>query len=297
MSAKAFKAGFVNILGRPNVGKSTLMNALLGERLSIVTAKAQTTRHRIFGILTEQDYQIVFSDTPGFLEPKYALHEAMMQYVKTCLEDADIILLMADVRQAPFDDVWLEQVKQADAHILIVLNKADLSTQQEVEQQVEAWQQSIPQHKGILVISAKEGFHLPELKQHIISLLPEHPAYYPLDQLTEQTERFFAAEIIREKLLLLYEDEIPYCCEVVIDSFKEKEDILVIQSLIFVERLSQKAIVIGKNGTMLKKLGVAARTALEEFFGRKVYLETYIKVDEHWRQKKQKLQRFGYFAD
>lgn len=296
MSEKAFKAGFVNILGRPNVGKSTLMNALLGERLSIVTAKAQTTRHRIFGILTEQDYQIVFSDTPGFLEPKYALHEAMMQYVRSCLEDADIILLMADVRQAPFDDVWLEQLKQADAHILIVLNKADLSTQQEVEQQVDAWQQSIPKHKGILVISAKEGFYLPELKEHIISLLPEHPAYYPLDQLTEQTERFFAAEIIREKLLLLYEDEIPYSCEVVIDSFKEKEDILVIQSLIFVERLSQKAIVIGKNGTMLKKLGVAARTALEAFFGRKVYLETYIKVDEHWRQKKQKLQRYGYFA-
>lgn len=291
------KAGFVNILGLPNVGKSTLMNALMGEKLSIVTAKAQTTRHRIFGILTENDYQIVFSDTPGFLEPKYALHEAMMRYVATSLDDADIIVLMADVRQPLIETQWVDMLRKTSAPILVALNKIDLSNQQEVLAKINSWQHLIPESKGIYPISALNNFQIDALKQSIIQLLPQHPAYYPEDQLSEQTERFFAAEIIREKILLLFEEEIPYSCEVVIESFKEKEDMIVIQAIIFVERNSQKGILIGKNGQMLKKLGIAARQDLEKFFGKKIYLETFIKVDENWRKHKEKLLKYGYLRD
>ncbi|MCU0445530.1 MAG: GTPase Era [Microscillaceae bacterium] len=287
------RAGFVSIIGKPNVGKSTLMNRLVGEKLSIITAKAQTTRHRIMGILSSPDFQIVYSDTPGVINPKYELHKSMMRFVHSSLEDADLILWVTDW-QEKFDEneVW-EKIKEVDTPIFLIINKIDLDKSNELAAKLTEWQTRFAP-ENIIAISALKNKNLDVLFQKILEKMPLHPPYFPEDELTDRSERFFASEIIREKIFENYQQEIPYACEVIIQDFKDKEDILVIRTDILVERDTQKGILIGKKGESLKKLGVEARQELEKFFGKKVFLEQFVKVEEDWRKKKNKLDYFGY---
>jgi GTP-binding protein Era len=296
MAEKPFKSGFVSIVGKPNVGKSTLLNRLVGERLSIITPKAQTTRHRIMGILQGKDYQVVFSDTPGIIEPKYALHEAMMAYVRAAMEDADVVLLLVGPDET-FDGNPAPELKVHKGTLLVVLNKADLLQPAQIEEKIKYWQQHFPEASQVLAISAATGKNCDALLETILNYLPEHPPYFGSDELTDKSERFLAAEILREKIFLHLSQEVPYSTEVVVTQFKEEGDLLRISAEIYVERSSQKAIVIGKNGSMLKKLGTEARKDLEAFFGKKVFLETHVKVADNWRRQKDKLKRFGYFDE
>lgn len=290
---KAFKSGFVSIVGRPNVGKSSIMNKLMGENLSIITAKAQTTRHRIMGILNGEDYQIVYSDTPGILEPKYSLHDAMMNYVKVSLQDADVILLVVELHDK-YEPQLFERFSKMTTPVILLINKIDLAKGSQVEDKAQYWKQSLQNVREIIPVSAKSGDNISRILDVVKSLLPEHPAFFPADEFTDRPERFFASEIIREKIFLTYEEEIPYSCEVAINSFKDEPDILRISAQIYVERDSQKGIVIGKGGSSLKKVGIAARQDLENFFGKKVFLELHVKVAGNWRKEKNRLRQFGY---
>lgn len=286
------RSGFVSIVGKPNVGKSSLMNKLVGENLSIITAKAQTTRHRIMGILNGDDFQIVYSDTPGMLEPKYQLHEAMMNYVKVSLEDADVILLIVELEEK-FDEKLMARFQNMTTPLILLINKIDLAKGSQVTDKVEYWKQFL-KPSDIIPVSAKTGENLDQVLGTIKKYLPEHPGFYPKEDLTDRSERFFAAEIIREKIFLNYEQEIPYSTEVNVESFKEEESIIRIRAVIFVERDSQKGILIGKAGASLKKTGTDARKDLEKFFGKKIFLETHVKVADNWRKETQKLKHFGY---
>ncbi|MBS1505084.1 MAG: GTPase Era [Bacteroidetes bacterium] len=290
--ASPHKSGFVSIIGKPNVGKSSLMNKLVGENLSIITAKAQTTRHRIMGILNGDDFQIVYSDTPGLLEPKYELHEAMMNYVKVSLEDADVILLIVELDEK-YDETLFQRFQNFKTPIVLLINKIDLAKGSQVKDKIDYWKNHI-QATEIIPVSAVSGENLSLVLDTLKKYLPEHPGYYPKEELTDRSERFFAAEIIREKIFLNYEQEIPYSSEVNVESFKEEENIIRIRAVIFVERDSQKGILIGKGGSSLKKVGTDARLDLEKFFGKKIFLETHVKVAENWRKQKLKLKRFGY---
>ncbi len=287
------KSGFVSIVGKPNVGKSSLMNKLVGENLSIITAKAQTTRHRIMGMLNGDDFQIVYSDTPGILEPKYELHQAMMNFVKVSLEDADLILLVVELGEK-YDEQLFERFKTISTPILLLINKIDLAKGSQIEDKIIYWKQFLNPTE-IIPVSAKSGENIDKILTTIKNMLPAHPAYYPKDEMTDRSERFFASEIIREKIFMNYEQEIPYSSEVGIDSFKEEENIIRIRAIIYVERDSQKGILIGKGGSSLKKVGTEAREDLEKFFSKKIFLETHVKVADDWRKQKQKLRHFGYF--
>jgi len=289
-----YRSGFVNIVGNPNVGKSTLMNALVGERISIITSKAQTTRHRIMGIVNGEDFQIVYSDTPGVLKPNYKLQESMRQFSNSALSDADVLLYVTDaVDSAEKNSDFLEKVQQNDGKIIIVINKIDLLTEKKLEELVDFWHQKIPSAE-IFPISATEKFNIEPLFKRIKEHLPESPPFFDKDALTDKPERFFVTEIIREKILLNYDKEIPYSVEVAVEEFKEEEKIINISAVIFCERDSQKGIIIGKNGTMLKKVGSAARKDIEDFFLKKVFLQLYVKVEKDWRNRENKLRNFGY---
>ena len=288
------KAGFVNIIGSPNVGKSTLMNALVGERLSIITSKAQTTRHRIMGIVNGDDFQIVYSDTPGILKPAYKLQESMMNFVHGAVDDADVILYVTDtVEQSDRSDSVIERVNHSGIPTIVVINKIDLTTPVALEALVEQWQAKIP---GAVIIpcSAKEQIGMTGVLNAILERLPEGEAFYPKDTLTDKTLRFFASEIIREKILLNYEKEIPYCCEIEIDTYKEEPTIDRISATIYVSRQSQKGIVIGHKGERLKRVGKQAREDMERFLQKKVFLQLFVKVQEDWRNNERQLRRFGY---
>jgi len=287
------KSGFVNIIGNPNVGKSTLMNALVGEKLSIITSKAQTTRHRIMGIVNGEDFQIIYSDTPGIVNPHYKLHQSMMGFVNTALQDADLFLLVTEVGETLKNHETLEKIINSNIPVILLINKIDLSTQEVVEEKIEYWQKEIPRAK-IIPISALEKFNLSIVFETIIENLPENPPYFPKDELTDKSMRFFVSEIIREKILKFYQKEIPYACEVVVDSYKEENNIDKISVLIFVERESQKAIVIGNGGSMLKRVGSEARKDIEEFTGKKSFIEIRVKVVKDWRNDEKSLKRFGY---
>jgi GTPase len=289
------KAGFVNIIGNPNVGKSTLMNAIVGEKMSIITSKAQTTRHRITGIVNGDDFQIVFSDTPGIIQPKYKLQESMMRFVGTALTDADIILYVTDVYET-FDknEKYLERIKTAEVPVLVVINKIDQSNQEEVEGLVDQWKETVPKAE-IMPISALKKLNVNFIYNRILELLPEGEAFYPKDQLTDKPERFFVTELIREKIFLNYKKEIPYSCEVGVEEFKEEENIIRIKSVIYVERDSQKGIIIGQQGKAIKKVGTEARLDMEAFFGKKIFLEMFVKVSKDWKNKITDLKRFGYY--
>ncbi|MFL0162248.1 GTPase Era [Aquirufa salirivi] len=299
--ASPHKSGFISIIGKPNVGKSTLMNALVGERLSIVSSKAQTTRHRILGMLNGEfegtPYQIVYSDTPGVLMPKYELHKSMMQFVKSSLEDADVVLYVTDVFDEYEDLDFLTNWKDhTDTPILVLLNKIDLVGTEKLQERLDYWGQVFPD-KPILPISALELVHLDQIFEHIVAKLPVHPPFFDPEELTDKPEKFFASEIIREKIFMNYKKEIPYSCEVVVTSFKEEPTILRIATEIYVERVSQRAILIGHKGESIKKVGIEARQDLEKFFGKKVFLEQFIKVEPDWRAKADKLRSFGYSLD
>lgn len=288
------RAGFVNIVGNPNVGKSTLMNAFVGEKLSIVTAKAQTTRHRIMGIVNGDDYQIVFSDTPGILKPSYMLQESMMDFVDTAIGDADIILYVTDVIEKGDKNIeYIEKLNKVDSPVLIVVNKIDEASQERVAEIVEQWHNLVPKGE-ILPISALNKFNIDLLLKRIVELLPNQPAWYDRDVFTDKSMRFFASEIIREKILLNYSKEIPYCTEVVIDAFEEREDIYNISAVINVIRESQKGIIIGPKGLALKRVGSMARKDMEKFFEKKVFLKMFVKVNPNWRENKKELKKFGY---
>lgn len=293
MNSSLFKAGFVSIVGKPNVGKSSLMNRLVGENVSIISAKAQTTRHRIMGIINGEDYQIVYSDTPGILEPKYSLQEAMMTYVKVSLDDADMILLVVSLDDK-FEPELFDKFQYITKPILLVVNKTDLAKGSQVEDKIAYWRESLKNITDVISVSAKTGSNVAELLPKILEYIPVHPPYFPTDEYTDRTERFFASEIIREKIFLNYEQEIPYSCEVAINSFKDEPEIIRISAIIYVERNSQKGIVIGKGGSLLKKVGTEARKDMEKFFGKKVFLETHVKVLDNWRKEKHKLRQFGY---
>ena len=293
-NAGKHRAGFVNIIGNPNVGKSTLMNALVGEKLSIVTAKAQTTRHRIMGIVNGEDYQIVYSDTPGILKPKYRLQESMMNFVETAIGDADTILYVTDtVEQPDKNDEWVEKLQRLECPVILVINKIDISTQEKVVELMRWWQEKLPK-ATIFPASAQEKFNLDSIFEAIVASLPVAPPWYDKDVFTDRTLRFFASEIIREKIFLNYSQEIPYSCEVVIEQFKEGEARYEISAVIYVERETQKGIIIGKGGTALKKVGTQARLDMEDFFQKKIYLNLFVKTDDGWRQSKKELKRFGY---
>lgn len=288
------RAGFVNIIGNPNVGKSTLMNALVGERLSIVTAKAQTTRHRIMGIVNGEDYQIVYSDTPGILKPNYRLQEKMLGFVDSALGDADIILYVTDVvEKKDKNDEYIKKLKEVACPVVLVINKIDVSDQKSVVAMMEEWQKELPDAE-IIPVSAKEKFNLEAVFKAIMAKLPEAPAWFDKDAFTDRNLRFFASEIIREHILLNYDKEIPYCTEVVVESFKEEDERYDISAVIYVARDSQKGILIGKAGAALKKLGTAARIEMEEFFQKKVFLSLFVKVDKDWRESRKELRKFGY---
>lgn len=293
MAKAAHKAGFVNIIGKPNVGKSTLINLLLGERISIISPKAQTTRHRVLGIVNEPDFQLIYSDTPGILDPQYALHENMMRYVESALEDADVLVYLFDINQSYEYLPQLEQIKTFNIPLILVLNKIDLGRGSQAEDKLKDWAEKIQPNQSVM-ISALNATNTSELLDIVLQYLPEHPPYFPKDALTDKTERFFAAEIIREKIFLGYKQEVPYSTEVVVESFKENKDIIRIRAEIFVERNSQKGILIGKKGAALKSVGVAARKDLEAFFQKQVHLELFVKVEENWRRKQKQLNRFGY---
>ncbi len=288
------KAGFVNIIGNPNVGKSTLMNAFVGERLSIITSKAQTTRHRILGIVNGDNFQILFSDTPGIIKPAYELQSSMMDFVKSAFEDADILIYMVEIGEKELkDEIFFNKITNSSIPVLLLINKIDKSSQDEVEEKVEYWQQKVP-NAIIYAISALKNFNITTVFERIIELLPESPAFYPKDQLTDKPERFFVNEAIREKILMHYKKEIPYSVEIVTEEFNEEEKIIKIRSIIMVERDSQKGIIIGHKGTALKRVGSEARRDLEKFFGKKIFLELYVKVNKDWRSNKNQLRRFGY---
>lgn len=288
------KSGFVNIIGNPNVGKSTLMNQLVGEKLSIITSKAQTTRHRIMGVVSGEDFQIVYSDTPGILKPSYKLQESMMKFVTGALTDADVILFVTDtVEESDRAAEILAKLKKTSIPIIVVVNKVDLSNPADLEALVEKWHTELPEAR-IVPVSAKEQFNIEPLFQTILDLLPEGPAYYPKDTLTDKTLRFFASEIIREKILKFYDKEIPYSCEIAIDSYKEEPTIDRISATIYVSRDSQKGIVIGHKGEKLKRVGKAAREDMEAFLDKKVFLQLYVKVNDDWRNNDRELRRFGY---
>ena len=288
------RAGFVNLIGNPNVGKSTLMNALVGEKLSIVTAKAQTTRHRIMGIVNGDDYQIVYSDTPGILKPNDRLQENMLGFVDTAIGDADIILYVTDtVEKADKNEAYVEKLQRVSCPVIIVVNKIDISTQEKVMALMAWWKEKVPA-ATIFPVSATEKFNLENVFSEIVKLLPEAPPWYDKDTFTDRNLRFFASEIIREQILLNYDDEIPYCCEVEIESFRESEERYEIAAVINVMRDSQKGIIIGKKGAALKKVGTQARLEMEDFFQKKVFLSTFVKVDPDWRTSRKELRKFGY---
>lgn len=288
------KAGFVNIIGNPNVGKSTLMNAWVGERLSIITSKAQTTRHRILGIVNGEDFQIIFSDTPGIIKPAYQLQSSMMDFVKSAFDDADILVYMVEIGEKELkDEAFFKKIVNAKVPVLLLINKIDVSDQSTLEKQVEFWKERVP-NAEIYPISAKEKFQIQEVFDRIIALLPESPPFYPKDQLTDKPERFFVNETIREKILLHYKKEIPYSVEIDTEEFKEEENIIRIRSIILVERDSQKGIIIGHKGQALKYVGIEARKDLEVFFGKQIHLELYVKVAKDWRSDERQLRRFGY---
>lgn len=288
------KSGFVNILGNPNVGKSTIMNALVGEKLSIITSKAQTTRHRIMGIVNGEDFQIVYSDTPGILKPKYKLQESMMSFVNIALTDADIILYVTDVKEEFRDDTgYTSKIRETGIPVIVAVNKIDLSNQTELELVTSTWREMFP-GSPVIPVSGLKKFNLDTLLNAITSMLPAGEPYFPKDQLTDKYERFFASEIIREKILMNYQKEIPYCSEVEIESFQDEQKIVRIRALIHVARDSQKGIIIGHKGEKLKKTGREARLDMEDFFGKKVFLEMYVKVTKDWREKPLVLKRFGY---
>ncbi len=288
------RAGFVNIIGNPNVGKSTLMNALVGEKLSIVTAKAQTTRHRIMGIVNGEDYQIVYSDTPGILKPNYRLQENMMNFVDTAIGDADIILYVTDTVEKPDKNTdYIAKLQQVSCPVVLVLNKIDISTQEKVVEIMNWWKERLPKAE-IIPVSAREKFNLESVLEAVSSRLPEAPAWFDKDTFTDRNLRFFASEILREKIFLNYSEEIPYSCQVEIESFKEGADRYEIAAVIYVMRDSQKGIIIGKQGSALKKVGTEARLDMEDFFQKKVFLSTFVKVDPDWRENRKELRRFGY---
>jgi len=307
-SAPGHRAGFVSILGVPNVGKSTLMNALVGERLSIATAKAQTTRHRIMGILNDEDYQIVYSDTPGVLQPQYRLQEGMMRFVRSSINDADVLLLVVDIFQGTFpDEQVLRQLRASPASLLVLLNKVDLLEEDSPlgpvrRAEIGTKEEALERLRGefpdatVLPLCAKGGDGVDEVLKRVLALLPIHPPYFPKDQMTDKPERFFAAEMLREAIFEVYEQEIPYSCECSIDAFKESEDLIRIRAHIYVSHDSQKGIVIGKRGAALKKVGVRTRKRLEDFFQKQCYLETRVKVRPNWRQDDSALKEFGYIS-
>lgn len=291
------KAGFVNIVGNPNVGKSTMMNALVGERISIATFKAQTTRHRIMGIVNTDDMQIVFSDTPGVLKPNYKLQESMLNFSTSALSDADVLLYMTDVVETPDkNNEFIEKVSKQSAPILLLINKIDLTDQKKLEILVEEWHEVLP-NAEIIPVSATSKFNLDVVMKRIKDLLPDSPPYFEKDQWTDKPARFFVSEIIREKILLYYDKEIPYSVEVMVEQFKEEKKIIHINAVIYVERDSQKGIIIGKQGKALKKVATEARRELERFFDKTVYLETFVKVDKDWRSSDKELRNFGYQLD
>lgn len=293
----AHRAGFVNIIGNPNVGKSTLMNAFVGERLSIITSKAQTTRHRILGIVNGEDFQVILSDTPGIIKPAYQLQESMMDFVKSAFEDADVLVYMVEVGERELkDEAFFKKIIHAEIPVLLLLNKIDKSNQEQLEEQVELWKEKVPGAE-IYPISALEGFNVAEVFNRIVELLPESPAFYPKDTLTDKPERFFVNEIIREKILMHYKKEIPYSVEIDTQEFFEEEDIIRMRSVIMVERETQKGIIIGHKGSALKRVGVEARKDLEKFFGKQVHLELYVKVNKNWRSDSRQLRRFGYTGE
>ena len=288
------KAGFVNIIGNPNVGKSTLMNAFVGEKLSIITSKAQTTRHRILGIVNGENFQVVLSDTPGIIKPAYELQASMMDFVKSAFEDADVLVYMVEIGEKELkDEAFFKKITNSKIPVLLLINKIDTSNQDQLEAQVKLWSEKVP-NALIYPISALEGFNVKEVFEKIIELLPESPAFYPKDQLTDKPERFFVNENIREKILLNYKKEIPYAVEVDTEEFFEEENIIRMRSVIMVERETQKGIIIGHKGSALKKVGVEARKDLEKFFGKQVHLELYVKVNKNWRSDQRQLKRFGY---
>lgn len=291
------RAGFISIIGKPNVGKSTLMNELVGERLSIITSKAQTTRHRIMGIVNGElegtSFQLVYSDTPGIIKPQYELHNSMMEFVRGSLEDADVILFVTDIYEKFDEEDVIQKLRNTETPIFLIINKIDLATPEKIEEKTAHWKEVLNPTE-ILCISALEGIGLGELLVKVIQSMPLHPPYFPKDELTDKPERFFAAEIIREKILQNYKKEIPYSCEVVVTEFKEKDDLVVIRTEIYVERATQRAILLGHKGERIKKVGTEAREDMEKFFEKKVFLEQYIKVEPDWRLQKEKLRRFGY---
>ncbi|MGI5833375.1 MAG: GTPase Era [Bacteroidales bacterium] len=291
------KSGFVNIVGNPNVGKSSLMNVLVGEKMSIITSKAQTTRHRIIGIVNGPDYQIVFSDTPGVLKPKYKLQESMLNFSSSALVDADILLYMTDtIEKIEKNESFLEKVKQATVPVLAIINKIDLSNEEALQKQVQALQAILPSAE-VIPLSVLHKFGLDYLMKRILALLPESPPYFGKDALTDRPARFFVSEIIREKILLYYQQEIPYAVEVVVESYKEEKEKIYIAALILVERESQKGIIIGHQGKALKKLGTTARREIERFTGKNVFLELFVKVEKDWRTNENSLKNFGYIQD
>jgi GTP-binding protein Era len=287
------QSGFVNIIGNPNAGKSTLMNALVGDQLSIITPKAQTTRHRIIGILNDENYQIVFSDTPGLVNPHYKLQESMMTGVRSALHDADVFILLSDLGEDFKNPEIIERIKKSGVPIILLLNKIDLSNQEEIAAKIDEWKEKLPTAQ-ILPISALHKFNVDAVLTMILEHLPVAPPYYPKDEISDRNLRFFVSEIIREKILLLYQKEIPYSVEIVVDSYDEGNDIDKIRALIFVERESQKAIIIGNKGSALKKVGKEARKQMEKFLGKQVYLELFVKVMKDWRDNEKILKRFGY---
>lgn len=290
----AHKSGFVNIIGNPNVGKSTIMNVLVGERLSIITKKMQTTRHRIKGIVSGDDFQIVYSDTPGILKPNYKLQASMMKYVETALIDADVILYVTDViEKQDKNSEYLEKIRRSNAPVMVLINKIDLSNQEDVMALYHYWNDLLPA-ADIFAISATERFNTAPIFDRILELLPEAPPYFPKDELTDRNERFFVSEIIREKILLFYDKEVPYSVEVEVEEFKDETKLLSLRCVIHVARDSQKGIIIGHQGKALKRVGTEARKDMEEFFGKKIFLELYVKVSKDWRDKESSLDNFGY---
>lgn len=290
----AHKAGFVNIIGNPNVGKSTLMNAFVGERLSIITSKAQTTRHRILGIVNGEDFQVVLSDTPGIIKPAYELQSSMMDFVKSAFEDADVLIYMVEIGEKELkDEAFFNRIIHSKIPVLLLLNKIDKSSQEQLEEQVQLWKEKVP-NAELYPISALQNFNVKEVFNRIIQILPESEPYYPKDALTDKPERFFVNEAIREKILLHYDKEIPYAVEIETEEFIEDDDIIRIRALIMVERDTQKGIIIGHKGAALKKVGIEARMDLEKFFGKQIHLQMFVKVNKNWRSNAYQLRRFGY---
>ncbi len=291
----AHKSGFVNIIGNPNVGKSSLLNSLIGERLAVINSKAQTTRHRIFGIYNDDEYQIVFSDTPGVIRPAYKMQEHMMNFVKEALQDADVFLFMAELGDREFkDENVLEKLKKTNTPVFVAINKIDTGDQEAMEADMEYWAGQFPNAQRVVPISVKEAFNVTSLFQSIKDEIPEGPEWFPKEQLTDKSDRFIVSEIIRGKILSLYQQEIPYSVQVEVESFKEEPKIIRIRALIIVSRDSQKNIIIGRKGSMIKKVGIESRKDIERYFGKQVFLETFVKVDPDWRNDGRKLKQYGY---